>query len=374
MNTTLVKKFDELIKNLSDDDIVIYDDIVNLISEDEKIPSVEEITKYFGDRGITVIVPEFNDSEEDEELENSNLNESKLDLSVQDYDSVGIYMNSINQRLLTPEEERDLCLKAKQGDIKARNELVSHNLKLVISIVKKYHHSTKTLDFLDLIQAGNIGLIKAVEKYNPDLGYKFSTYATWWIKQSIIRSMADEDRTIRLPVHMVEQLNYINKATRLLKLELNRGPTYKEIADYLNEHNMLVTKNRNPITSSEVEKYVTLGNNGNTVSLFTPVGTEDDDSVLGDFIPDNSQDTEETSIVKSMQAICNNIIDTYLSEREADVLRKRFGFDGYAPMTLEQIAKQYGLTRERIRQIEEKAKRKFKRRFNMLHGSSTNIF
>ena len=374
MNTTLVKKFDELIKNLSDDDIVIYDDIVNLISEDEKIPSVEEITKYFGDRGITVIVPEFNDSEEDEELENSSLNESKLDLSVQDYDSVGIYMNSINQRLLTPEEERDLCLKAKQGDIKARNELVSHNLKLVISIVKKYHHSTKTLDFLDLIQAGNIGLIKAVEKYNPDLGYKFSTYATWWIKQSIIRSMADEDRTIRLPVHMVEQLNYINKATRMLKLELNRGPTYEEIADYLNKHNMLVTKNRNPITSSEVEKYVTLGNNGNTVSLFTPVGTEDDDSVLGDFIPDNSQDTEETSIVKSMQAICNNIIDTYLSEREADVLRKRFGFDGYAPMTLEQIAQQYGLTRERIRQIEEKAKRKFKRRFNMLHGSSNNIF
>ena len=359
MNNELYEKCNKLIGTMSKDDILIYDEILEIVPDSTDEETINKIISLFEHNGIVVVRPDA--------IEDIDEDIREIDLSVQEYDAVKIYMNSIEQRLLTIEEEKELSDAAKNGDINARNKLVNHNLKLVISIAKRYSRLTRSLDFLDVIQAGNLGLMRSIDKYNPDLGYKFSTYASWWIRQSIIRTIADEDRNIRLPVHMIETIGYIKRAKRELKENLNRDPSYDEIAKYMNDNHLIVGKT--VMSEEKVKTCDIYSNKGDTVSIFTPIGDEDDDSILGDFIPDVDQNVEDKTAATILAGACNELLDVYLKPREAEVLRKRFGFGGYPPMTLEEIASGYGLTRERIRQIEAKAKRKFKRYFEQHYGS-----
>lgn len=366
MNNELYAKCNKLIGTMSKDDILIYDEILKMVPENTDEAVINEIVSMFEDNGIAVVRPDAieNIIDIDEDIR-------EIDLTVQEYDAVKIYMNSMEPDLLTIEEEKELSDAARNGDTDARNKLVSHNLRLVISIAKKYTRLTRSLEFLDIIQAGNLGLIKSIDKYDPDLGYRFSTYASWWIRQSIIRTIADEDRNIRLPVHMIETIGYIKRARRELTKNLQREPTYDEIAAYMNKNRVSVGK-----TAMSKERIISCdiySSRGDTISIFTPVANDDDDVVIGDLIADESQSIEETTTKLVFISLCNNIMNTYLKEKEADILKKRYGFDGQQPMTLEEIAKGYNVTRERIRQIESKAKRKFKIGFERLYGSVNNL-
>jgi RNA polymerase primary sigma factor len=259
-------------------------------------------------------------------------------------DPVRMYLKEIGKvPLLTAEEEVDLAQKIEKGNIKAKQKLIRSNLRLVVSIAKRY--VGRGLTFLDLIQEGNQGLMRAVEKYDWRRGYKFSTYATWWIRQAITRAIADQARTIRIPVHMVETINRLYRASRKLMQELDREPTPEEIADELG---------MSPQRVREILKI-----SQSTTSLEKPVG-DDGDSLLGDFIQDTSHPSPDESASKELlKENIKEVLDT-LTEREAKVLKMRFGLDGYKPMTLEEVGKAFGVTRERVRQIECKALRKLK--------------
>jgi len=259
-------------------------------------------------------------------------------------DPVRMYLKEIGKvPLLTAEEEIELAQKIEKGDLKAKQKLIRSNLRLVVSIAKRY--VGRGLTFLDLIQEGNQGLMRAVEKYDWRRGYKFSTYATWWIRQAITRAIADQARTIRIPVHMVETINRLYRASRKLMQELDREPTPEEIADELG---------MSPQRVREILKI-----SQSTTSLEKPVG-DDGDSLLGDFIQDTSHPSPDESASKELlKENIKEVLDT-LSEREAKVLKMRFGLDGYKPMTLEEVGKAFGVTRERVRQIECKALRKLK--------------
>jgi len=259
-------------------------------------------------------------------------------------DPVRMYLKEIGKvPLLTAEEEIELAQKIEKGNIKAKQKLIKSNLRLVVSIAKRY--IGRGLTFLDLIQEGNQGLMRAVEKYDWRKGYKFSTYATWWIRQAITRAIADQARTIRIPVHMVETINRLYRASRKLMQELDREPTPEEVAEELG------------MTAQRVREILKISQS--ITSLEKPVG-DDGDSLLGDFIQDTSHPSPDESASKELlKENIKEVLDT-LSEREAKVLKMRFGLDGYKPMTLEEVGKAFGVTRERVRQIECKALRKLK--------------
>ena len=259
-------------------------------------------------------------------------------------DPVRMYLKEIGRiSLLTLDEEFEYAKRAEEGDEYAKKMLAESNLRLVVSIAKRY--VGRGMLFLDLIQEGNIGLMKAVEKFDPSKGYKFSTYATWWIRQAITRSIADQARTIRIPVHMVETINKLARVQRQLTQELNREPTDEELAKKLG---LSIEKVREVYKISQ-----------DPVSLETPIG-EEDDSHLGDFIKDErTMSPEECATIEMLKEELSGVLLT-LTEREEKVLRLRFGLDDGQCRTLEEVGQVFNVTRERIRQIEAKALRKLR--------------
>lgn len=265
--------------------------------------------------------------------------------------SIKIYMREMGQfSMLSAEEEIELANRIAEGDQSAKNELVEANLRLVVSLAR--HYQGCGLSYQDLIQEGNIGLIKAAEKFDVSKGFRFSTYASWWIKQALSRAIADQSRTIRIPVHMTENINKFKKIERELLSQLNREPKIKEIADAMG-----ISEKQ----AKEIQSYIV-----EPTSLDIQVG-DDDDTTIGSFIEDTHFINPESAYIKESNGdVVNAVLDT-LSDREANILRLRFGIGGKKAMTLEEVGKEYGLTRERIRQIEAKALRKLR------HPSRANI-
>lgn len=258
-------------------------------------------------------------------------------------DSVRLYFTSIARYTVpTKEEEIALFKRIEAGDKRAEQEIINRNLRLVVSVAKKYVSSG--VAFLDLIQEGNLGLMKAVTKFDYNKGYKFSTYAIWWIRQAVTRSIAETGRTIRIPVHMIEKVNRIKRVQRSLCIELGREPTDEEVADEAGLNMEAYIRCSAYLASA-------------TVSLDTPIGDEDDDTLIGDMIPDKDNMTIEESAEKT--ALQAEIAESMkvLTERERTIIAMRFGMNGYEPMTLEQVGNIMGVTRERIRQIEAKSLR-----------------
>ena len=292
------------------------------------------------------IISETTDNSDDEDENPSDLVVEDLTLSkdIKINDPVRMYLKEIGRiNLLTNDEEFEYARLAEQGDEHAKKMLAESNLRLVVSIAKRY--VGRGMLFLDLIQERNIGLMKAVDKFDPTKGYKFSTYATWWIRQAITRAIADQARTIRVPVHMVETINKLARVQRQLTQELNREPTEGEIAKKLG------------ITVDKVREVFKISQD--PVSLETPIG-EEDDSHLGDFIKDErTMSPEEYATVELLKEELANVLLT-LTEREEKVLRLRFGLDDGQCRTLEEVGQIFGVTRERIRQIEAKALRKLR--------------
>lgn len=265
--------------------------------------------------------------------------------------SIKIYMREMGQfSMLSADEEIKLAHRIAEGDQSAKNELVEANLRLVVSLAR--HYQGCGLSYQDLIQEGNIGLIKAAEKFDVSKGFRFSTYASWWIKQALSRAIADQSRTIRIPVHMTENINKFKKIERELLSKLNREPKVKEIADAMG-----ISEKQ----AKEIQSYIV-----EPTSLDIQVG-DDDDTTIGSFIEDTHFVNPESAYIKESNGdVVNAVLDT-LSDREANILRLRFGIGGKKAMTLEEVGKEYGLTRERIRQIEAKALRKLR------HPSRANI-
>lgn len=265
--------------------------------------------------------------------------------------SIKIYMREMGQfSMLSADEEIKLAKRIAEGDQSAKNELVEANLRLVVSLAR--HYQGCGLSYQDLIQEGNIGLIKAAEKFDVSKGFRFSTYASWWIKQALSRAIADQSRTIRIPVHMTENINKFKKTERELLSKLNREPKVKEIADAMG-----ISEKQ----AKEIQSYIV-----EPTSLDIQVG-DDDDTTIGSFIEDTHFVNPESAYIKESNGdVVNAVLDT-LSDREANILRLRFGIGGKKAMTLEEVGKEYGLTRERIRQIEAKALRKLR------HPSRANI-
>ena len=301
--------------------------------------SLDDLYNTLSENHIKVV----SENEEDDEDPSTTSNELLTkDLTIND--PVRMYLKEIGQiKLLTTEEELELADRIAQGDEQAKAILAEANLRLVVSIAKRY--VGRGMLFLDLIQEGNIGLMKAVEKFDVTKGYKFSTYATWWIRQAITRAIADQARTIRVPVHMVETINKLARVERQLTLELNREPTEEELAKKMGTS---VEKIRDIYKISQ-----------EPVSLEIPIG-EEDDSHLGDFIPDETNMSPEDFAVNELLKDEISEVLLTLTEREEKVIRLRFGLEDGRPRTLEEVGQLFGVTRERIRQIEAKALRKLR--------------
>ena len=289
--------------------------------------------------------PTLIDEEESEDLDSLTTGQYLDDVSD---DSVRLYLREIGKiPLLSAEEEMDLARRIVQGDKKAKDKMAEANMRLVVSIAKRY--SGRGLDFLDLIQEGNTGLLRAVEKFDPDKGFKFSTYATWWIRQAITRAIADQARTIRIPVHMVETINKLLRTQRRMTQELNREPTIEELSKELDmepEKIEYVIKIKQDISSLDAG----VGRDG-----------EDDDSVLQDFIVDEDTVSPEDSASNQLLKEQVQEILSSLSDREQKIVRMRFGLDNGKNHTLEEVGQEFAVTRERIRQIEAKALAKLRK-------------
>ena len=337
------------------DKMLDYNDVIDTFKdmklEEEKL---DEVMNFLEVSKIDVVrVKETEDDVPEEELdaiveEGSDEVDPDLDLTVPDSvnieDPVRMYLKEIGKvPLLTADEEIDLAKRMEEGDEDAKKRLAEANLRLVVSIAKRY--VGRGMLFLDLIQEGNLGLIKAVEKFDYNKGFKFSTYATWWIRQAITRAIADQARTIRIPVHMVETINKLVRVQRQLLQELGREPTPEEVAD------------RMEIPVERVREIIKISQE--PVSLETPIG-EEEDSHLGDFIQDDNvpvpADAAAFTLLKEQ---LTEVLGT-LTEREQKVLRLRFGLDDGRARTLEEVGKEFNVTRERIRQIEAKALRKLR--------------
>jgi len=332
--------------------VLAYDDIAERLSSYElDSDQMDEFYEFLGDQGVE-IVGDSEDSDEDpavkelakEDDEEFDLNDLSVPPGVKINDPVRMYLKEIGRvDLLSAEEEIKLATRIEQGDEEAKRRLAEANLRLVVSIAKRY--VGRGMLFLDLIQEGNMGLIKAVEKFDYRKGFKFSTYATWWIRQAITRAIADQARTIRIPVHMVETINKLIRVQRQLLQDLGREPTPEEIAEDMD------------LTPEKVREILKIAQE--PVSLETPIG-EEDDSHLGDFIEDqDATSPSEHAAYELLKEQLEDVLDT-LTDREENVLRLRFGLDDGRTRTLEEVGKVFGVTRERIRQIEAKALRKLR--------------
>lgn len=351
-------KFEEKLKNLvalgrKKKSILEIQEINEVFSDMElEAEQMEKIFEYLESQNIDVLRIS-GDTEDTDDVEilltdEDEVDMEKIDLSVPDgisiEDPVRMYLKEIGKvPLLSAEEEIDLAKRMAEGDEDAKKRLAEANLRLVVSIAKRY--VGRGMLFLDLIQEGNLGLIKAVEKFDYQKGFKFSTYATWWIRQAITRAIADQARTIRIPVHMVETINKLIRVSRQLLQELGREPLPEEIAEELD---MPVERVREILKISQ-----------EPVSLETPIG-EEEDSHLGDFIQDDNVPVPaEAAAATLLKEQLSEVLDT-LTDRERKVLRLRFGMDDGRARTLEEVGKEFDVTRERIRQIEAKALRKLR--------------
>ena len=351
-------KFEEKLKNLvalgkNRKSILEIQEINEVFSDMElEAEQMEKIFEYLESQNIDVlrISPDTDDADDVEILltDEDEVDMEKIDLSVPDgisiEDPVRMYLKEIGKvPLLSAEEEIELAKRMAEGDEDAKKRLAEANLRLVVSIAKRY--VGRGMLFLDLIQEGNLGLIKAVEKFDYQKGFKFSTYATWWIRQAITRAIADQARTIRIPVHMVETINKLIRVSRQLLQELGREPLPEEIAEELD---MPVERVREILKISQ-----------EPVSLETPIG-EEEDSHLGDFIQDDNVPVPaEAAAATLLKEQLGEVLDT-LTDREQKVLRLRFGMNDGRARTLEEVGKEFDVTRERIRQIEAKALRKLR--------------
>ncbi|MBQ2473384.1 MAG: RNA polymerase sigma factor RpoD [Lachnospira sp.] len=346
-----IEKLDEIValakkrKNVLD-----YQDIIAHFQDIElEAEGMEKVFEYLEKKNIDVKMNEDEDDDDDIMLEDEDdIDIEKIDLSVPDGigldDPVRMYLKEIGKvSLLSADEEIEYAKRMEEGDEEAKKRLAEANLRLVVSIAKRY--VGRGMQFLDLIQEGNLGLIKAVEKFDYTKGYKFSTYATWWIRQAITRAIADQARTIRIPVHMVETINKLVRVQRQLLQELGREPSPEEIAEVMD---LPVERVR------EIQKI-----SQEPVSLETPIG-EEEDSHLGDFIQDDNVPVpSEAAASTLLKEQLVEVLGT-LTEREQKVLRLRFGMDDGRARTLEEVGKEFNVTRERIRQIEAKALRKLR--------------
>ena len=324
---------------------VTYEQLVDeLKGLDVDSDTLDDLYNTLVENNIEIISETADNSTDDEDPTGLIVEDLTMSKDIKINDPVRMYLKEIGRiNLLTTDEEFEYAKLAEQGDEYAKKMLAESNLRLVVSIAKRY--VGRGMLFLDLIQEGNIGLMKAVDKFDPSKGYKFSTYATWWIRQAITRAIADQARTIRVPVHMVETINKLARVQRQLTQELNREPTEEELAKKLN------------ITVDKVREVYKISQD--PVSLETPIG-EEDDSHLGDFIKDErTMSPEEYATVEMLKEELANVLLT-LTDREEKVLRLRFGLDDGQCRTLEEVGQIFGVTRERIRQIEAKALRKLR--------------
>ena len=344
-----IKSFDErkqeLVKKGKEKGFISYEELASALKGlDLDADSLDDLYNLFNENNIAIVSEEEDNGANGGSVDKLLLDDNALTKDLTINDPVRMYLKEIGQiKLLSMEEELELADRILAGDETAKTVLAEANLRLVVSIAKRY--VGRGMLFLDLIQEGNIGLMKAVDKFDVSKGYKFSTYATWWIRQAITRAIADQARTIRVPVHMVETINKLARVQRQLTLELNREPSEEELAKKMG---ISVDKIRDIYKISQ-----------EPVSLETPIG-EEEDSHLGDFVPDErNMSPEEYATNEMLKDEISEVLLT-LTEREEKVIRLRFGLEDGKSRTLEEVGQMFGVTRERIRQIEAKALRKLR--------------